>query len=217
MIDNCASTSITNCLNDFVQPPQTSGKCIQGIGGLTTTLKIGTVAWKIEDDLGFTHTITLPKTYYAPNMPCQLLYPQHWSQMAQDNKLLNRGTWCATYDDCLELWWNQCHHKCTIQLHPTTNVAVVRSTPGCLHYAKSHINIKRHHKQVAFPSTIDIMGTQDTDHQDLQDQETTHNNVLQDEENTLFDPIKVNFEPEYPEQEIHEGLQGIELEQGLLP
>ena len=73
-------------------------------------------------------------------------------------------------------------------------------------------------KQVAFPSTIEVMGTQDTDHQGLQDEEKTHDNVcqdLQDKENTHFDPIKVNFDLEHPEQEIHEGKQGIELEQVL--
>ena len=72
------------------------------------------------------------------------------------------------------------------------------------------------------------MGTQDTDHQglqdeekthddvhqELQDQEKTHDNVcqdLQDKKNTHFDPIKVNFNLEHPEQEIHEGQQVIAL------
>ena len=88
------------------------------------------------------------------------------------------------------------------------NVAVVRSAPGCLHYAKGCINIERHSQRVAFPSTIEIMGTQDTDPQGLRDEEKTHDNVLQDEENTHFDPLKVNFKQEQPEQEI-------ELEQVL--
>ena len=135
--------------------------------------------------------------------------------MVQDNKPLNRGTLCATHDDCLELWWSQCHYKRTIQLHPTMNVAVVRSAPGCLHYAKGCINIERHSQRVAFPSTIEIMGTQDTDPQGLRDEEKTHDNVLQDEENTHFDPLKVNFEQEHPEQGIHKGQQEIEMEQVL--
>ena len=84
-------------------------------------------------------------------------------------------------------------------------------------------------KQAAFPSTIEVMGTQDTDHQDLRDEEKTHDNVhqrqqdgekthdnvhqdLQDKENTHFDPIEVKFDLEHPEQEVHEGQQGIESE-----
>ena len=76
------------------------------------------------------------------------------------------------------------------------------------------------------------MGTQDTDHQGLQDEEKTHDDVhqelqdqektydnvcqdLQDKKNTHFDPIKVNFNLEHPEQEIHEGQQVIESEKVL--
>ena len=59
------------------------------------------------------------------------------------------------------------------------------------------------------------MGTQDTDSQGLRGEEKTHDKVLQDEENTHFNPIKVNFEQEHPEQGIHKGQQEIEMEQVL--
>ena len=68
-VDNCASTSITNCLTDFISPPKDSRKSILGIGGKTSALKIGTIT---EDDLGCAHTITLLNTYYVPNAPCCL-------------------------------------------------------------------------------------------------------------------------------------------------
>ena len=122
--------------------------------------------------------------------------------MTQDNKPSKRGTWCANYDDCLELWWNQCHYMCTVHLDLTMNVAIVRSAPGCMRYAKSCISIKRHSKQVAFPSTIEVTGTQITEHHDLQDKE-----------NAPFNPIKVNFDPKQSEQEVHDSHQEVELEQ----
>jgi len=69
LIDNCASTSITNSMGDFISKPRAATKSIQGISGDTEAPLVGTIAWKIEDDNGRVHTITLPNTYYAPNAP----------------------------------------------------------------------------------------------------------------------------------------------------
>lgn len=72
---------------------------------------------------------------------------------------------------------------------------------GTICYAKSCISIKKHSKQVAFPSTIDVLGTQVTEHHDLQDQV-----------DTPFDPIKVNFDPKESKCKAHESHEEAELE-----
>ena len=107
MVNNYATTSITHCLQDFVEPSHHSNKSIQGISGGTTALKVGTVTWYILDDQGCPHILTLLDTYYAPQAPHRLLSPQHWSQVAQDNAPHPDGTWCTMYADKLVLWWDQ--------------------------------------------------------------------------------------------------------------
>jgi len=136
MVDNCASASITNNLNDFIQPPRVSNKYIQGISGDVAALKVGTAAWPILDDQGCRHMIYLPDTYYAPNAPYRLLSPQHWSQIAKDHWPERNGTWCATYSNTLVLWWKQQRYKRTVQLG-ANNVAVLYSAPGTQCFAHS--------------------------------------------------------------------------------
>jgi hypothetical protein len=75
LVDNCASASITNSLDDFVRALTKSNKCIQGINGLVTAIQVSTVSWDILDDQGRRHTIILPGTYYVPNSPHRLLSP----------------------------------------------------------------------------------------------------------------------------------------------
>ena len=53
------------------------------------------------------HQITLPNSYYVPGALSHILSPQHWLQTTKENKPNPRGTWCATYDDEIVLWWNQ--------------------------------------------------------------------------------------------------------------
>jgi hypothetical protein len=71
---------------------------IQGVNGELTALKIGTICWKIQDDQGRTHVLTLPNSYYAPSSPYRLLSPQHWAQTAKDYSPSPRGTWSVTDD-----------------------------------------------------------------------------------------------------------------------
>lgn len=79
LVDNCASSSITNSLADFVSPPKATSKVIQGVNGELTALRVGTIVWHIQDDNGRLHHLTLPNAYYAPTSPYRLLSPQHWA------------------------------------------------------------------------------------------------------------------------------------------
>eukprot|EP00978_Attheya_sp_CCMP212_P048437 scaffold520491_cov145-Attheya_sp.AAC.1 len=91
-VDNCCTTSITNDLKDFTSHPKTVNQLVAGMGGQVLAIKKGAVKWRIEDDDGKVHVITLPGTLYAENAPFRLLSPQHWSQQANDNHPRPRGT-----------------------------------------------------------------------------------------------------------------------------
>ena len=80
----------------------------------------------IEDDMGGSHTIRLPNSFYTPEECLRLLFPQHWAQRAQDNNPNPRGTRCVAYADCIELKWNQRKFKQTVPLSINgSNVATI--------------------------------------------------------------------------------------------
>ncbi|CAB9505787.1 unknown protein [Seminavis robusta] len=134
-IDNCSSRCITNCMKDFIGKPTKVQVKVQGIGGTVTATYKGTVRWSIEDDDGMVHHFLIPDTYYNPSTPYRLLSPQHWARVADDNRPKQRGTWCATYEDSVELFWNQRSFKRMIPLSPSNNIAIVRSAPS---FSKLH-------------------------------------------------------------------------------
>ena len=90
---------ITNNWNYFIEPPTPIQTHLKGIGGSIQFTHSGTLRWTIEDDNGLSHTITLPGSYYAKDIPFRFLSPQHWSQVSKDHKPKPNGTWCATYSD----------------------------------------------------------------------------------------------------------------------
>ena len=69
------------------------------------------------------HQITLPNSYYVPGALSHILSPQHWLQTAKDNKPDPRGTWCATYDDEIVLWWNQRKYKRSYPIDPNEQMS----------------------------------------------------------------------------------------------
>ena len=129
-VDNCCTTSVTNNLKDFIEPPKDRKTAVSGMGGTILATARGTVRWKIEDDDGKVHSIVLKKVLYAPDAPFRLLSPQHWSQQADDNYPQKHGTWCATYDDTVVLQWQQRSFTKTIAYCTRTNVGKFRSAPG---------------------------------------------------------------------------------------
>jgi hypothetical protein len=121
-IDNCASYCISNDISDFIDPPRATRKRIKGICRTLSDLKQGTIRWRIEDDYGKTHVFDIPNSLYAKESPSRLLSPQHWSQVANDGN----GTWCATYDDRVQLQWNDRKYTKTIPLdRASKNVATL--------------------------------------------------------------------------------------------
>jgi hypothetical protein len=125
-VDNCSSRCITNDPSDFIGTPMQSKTVIKGIGGTVKASLVGTVRWTILDDDGKMHTWDIPNTYYNASSPYRLLSPQHWAQSCHDG----HGTWAATYDDSVELFWKGNRFCRTVLLDPASNIAVIQSAPS---------------------------------------------------------------------------------------
>jgi hypothetical protein len=131
MLDNRASKCLTNSLEDFIGIPKPTNARIKGISGAKVPATyIGTAKWAFEDDDGRCHDLILPGTYYSPEVPGRILSLQHWAQTANDNSPKARGTYSATYDNCIELYWDQKKFKKTVPYDLSSNVATMQSAPG---------------------------------------------------------------------------------------
>jgi hypothetical protein len=111
IIDNGASISITSDLGDFVGNPKPVNIPIIGASAASKATLMGTVKCCIEDDDGVVHDILIPNTVYSAGTSNKLLSPQHWTQEARDRYPNANGTWCATLDDRVILFWNQQKYK----------------------------------------------------------------------------------------------------------
>ena len=111
---------------------------VKGISGNSSDLgrvMQGTIQWDLEDDDGVTHHILLPNSYYVPGATSKLLSPQHWAQMAKDNRPIPRGTWCATHHDVIIFEWRQRRYRRMVRFDPgSANIAHVCSSPGYPRY-----------------------------------------------------------------------------------
>ena len=137
LVDNCATASITNNIMDCATKPIQIKRKVKGIAGsYQPDIYETTIRWDIEDDDGKIHQITLPRSYYIPSTPTRLLSPQHWAQTARDNKPQPRGTRCVTYEDTIELIWDQGRHKRTIPIQRRgSNVGEFSTAAGYKEYA----------------------------------------------------------------------------------
>jgi hypothetical protein len=54
LIDNCCSHTLTNDINDYVEPPDKTTVRVRGYNGSTNSTMVGAVKWKIKDDKGGT-------------------------------------------------------------------------------------------------------------------------------------------------------------------
>ena len=122
-IDNCASAHFTNTKSNFFGNLMKTRTRVQGIGTKEITVK-GKVNWKITDDLGQIHTLTV-LAYYEPSLQYRLLSPQ---KLAQDLRDVN-GTGCLTKGDRVQLFWNNHKYSKTVMLN-ANNIAVAWSAPG---------------------------------------------------------------------------------------
>ena len=144
VIDNACSFCITNDKRHFVGQPETIDIQVRGIGGkrVTATLR-GTVRWCIPNDDGEIHEELIPNTYFQEQAAYCLYSPQHVAQVANDNFPFPIGTYCATYADSVELYWDQRTEKRTVRLDPATNIAIMRSAPA---FGRFHTFLRRYRR-----------------------------------------------------------------------
>lgn len=125
-----ASRSMGFAADQFVGPVTPMRGKVKGIGKTEIT-GVGTLQVSWEDDMGRSHTHLIKNSLLVPALKEIVVSPQHWAQSAQDNQPNPRGTWCATYEDCIEVFWDQRQFKRTIFLQKEgSNVPVIYSTPG---------------------------------------------------------------------------------------
>jgi hypothetical protein len=84
-----------------------SNNTIKGIGGSIDGVSKGTIKWKTAGNSGMHHELILPTSLYVPSSTSCLLSRQHWAYEANDNSPKQRGTWCATYENEVHLFWDQ--------------------------------------------------------------------------------------------------------------
>ena len=113
---------MSNKVSDFITElkPAKNNK-VRGTGGNLQIKGIGTLKWRIQDDMGKHHEIYINNALYIPYLQISLLSPQYWSQQAKDNAPQKNGTWCATYDNHCVLHWDQQRYTKTVQHDKRTN------------------------------------------------------------------------------------------------
>jgi len=75
LIDNCCSHTLTNDINDYIEPPVKSSVRVRGYNGSTNSTMVGTVKWKMKDDNGKVHNFILQNTSYSTSVETRLLSP----------------------------------------------------------------------------------------------------------------------------------------------
>jgi hypothetical protein len=154
LIDNCCSHTLTNDINDYIEPPVKSEVKVRGYNGETNSTMVGTVKWKIKDDNGKVHNFILPNTYYSSSVETRLLSPQHWAQV----KNKGRDTYCVTYHDAIIMRWNKDKYQITAPLdnRKHRNVGVMRSATGIKKYITSCQAYEKEFETLAYPATISM-------------------------------------------------------------
>ena len=138
-IDNRCTGCISHVAQDFVGPLKDSNKAIKGFGGTRTeNVKVGTLAWKWEDDDGKTSKFLIPNSFYVPEGGVRLLSPQHWAQTQKSNRKKSHvhdyGCISQTTRDNITLMWNDRSSKLTVPLSKTSNVSTFYLATGYTKY-----------------------------------------------------------------------------------
>jgi hypothetical protein len=178
LIDNCCSHTLTNDINDCIEPAVKSSIRVRGYNGSTNSTMVGTVKWKLKDTNGKIHNFILPNTYYSSSVETRLLSPQHWAQTR--NK--GRDSYCVTYHDAIIMRWNKDKYQITAPWdnRKHRNVGVVNSAPGIKQYLTTCQAIDQEYTTLAYPATI------------CMDCQTAY---ITDDESSLSTPEKMRKKP----------------------
>ena len=84
VIDNFAYGCISPNRDHFINYKASE---VQECKSIALAVKIegrGTLKFRIDDDDGITHSITVPNSVHIPDLPMVLVSPQHWVQQTSD-------------------------------------------------------------------------------------------------------------------------------------
>ena len=179
MLDDRASACITNCKDDFVEPPKRVDRKVKGIKGHDDATHRGTLMWYLEDDTGLVHVILIQGAYLIPDATTRILSPQHFAQQANDHYPKEEGTGSLTTSKNITLFWSQRRFTKTVPLDSRTNVGLTTTAPGTRSYR-------------AYCATIDTQETEETNIF------TTH--IIPDNDEESFQP-KDPVAPPDPDEE----------------
>ena len=130
MLDDGASASITNCEDDFVEPPKRVNRKVKGIKGHADATHRGTLKWYHEDDARLVHVLIIWGAYLIPDAATRILSPQHLAQQANDHYTKEEGTGSLTTSKAITLFWSQRRFTKTVPLDPRTNVGLTTTATG---------------------------------------------------------------------------------------
>ena len=121
MLDDGASACITNCKEDFVEPPKRMDRKVKGIKGHTDTTHRGTLKSYLEDDVGLVHILVIQGASGI-------------AQQANDHYPMEEGTGSLTTSKNITLFWSQRRFTKTVPLDPRTNVGLTTTAAGTRSY-----------------------------------------------------------------------------------
>ena len=134
MLDDGASGCITNCKEDFVEPPKRVDRKVKGIKGHADGTHRGALKWYLEDDTGLVHVIMIQGAYLIPDAATRILSPQHLAQQANDHYPKDKGTGSLTTSKNITLFWSQRRLTKTVPLDPRTNMGLTTTVAGTRAY-----------------------------------------------------------------------------------
>ena len=130
MLADGASACITNCKEDFIEPPKCVDRKVKGIKGHTKATRRGTLKWYLEDDTGLVYVMIIRGTYLIPDVVTRILSPQHFAQQADYHYPKEEGTRSMTTSKNITLFWSQRQFVETVPLDPRTNVGLTTTAAG---------------------------------------------------------------------------------------
>ena len=130
MLDDRASTCITNDKEDFIEPPKRVDRKVKGIKGHANATHRGTLKWHIEDDQGLVHVMIIHGAYLILDMATRILSPQHLAQQVGDQYPMEEGTGALTTSKNISLFWAQRRFAKTVHLDRKTNVGLTTTASG---------------------------------------------------------------------------------------
>ena len=180
ILDDGASTCITNDKQDFIEPPKQVDWKVKGIKGHADATHKCTIKWHIEDDQGLVHVMIIHGAYLIPDAPTRILSPQHLAQQADDHYPREEGTGALTTSKNITLFWAQRRFSKTIPLYTKTNVGLTMTASGARSFRAFCTTIQMPETFRAFCAIIQMPETMQPNIF------TTH--VIPDEDNKSLQP-----------------------------